>query len=65
MLHAAVEYGYLFSKLELSEDDFPVPEELGKVSGFTGTNQEESWTESYTANYLSILLGISFPLGGN
>jgi outer membrane protein W len=67
MLHMAVEYAYLFSKLELKEGDYEgnfEGGELSKVSGFNGITAEDDVFESYSINYLSVLLGISIPLGG-
>jgi len=64
MLHASFEYSYLFSKLEVTGDDYEFSE-LEKGLGFAGINQEEEYKESYNVNYLSVLLGVSFPLGGN
>jgi len=61
VLHAAVEYAYLFSKLEITGDDYE-SNYLGKISGVSGISQDE-YKESYAVNYLSILLGVSFPLG--
>ncbi len=61
-LHLAVEYTYLFSKLEFTEDDYEFSE-LSKISGVAGIAQEEEYKESYNVNYLSFLLGVSFPLG--
>jgi len=58
VLHVAAEYAYLFSKLEITGDDYSFSE-LAKTSGI---NQEE-YKESYSVNYLSVLLGASFPLG--
>lgn len=70
MLHAAVEYAYLFSegpKVEYEEFEYeyerPV---LLKRNNYTGIAQDEAEGESADkASYLSILLGVSFPLGGN
>ena len=64
MLHLAVEYAYLFSKLELKEGDYS-GQELSKVSGPNSITAEGDVYESYTINYLSVMFGISFPLGGN
>jgi len=64
MLHASFEYSYLFSKLEVTGDDYEFSD-LEKGLGFAGINQEVEYKESYNVNYLSVLLGVSFPLGGN
>jgi hypothetical protein len=59
MIHLAVEYAFLFSNLpEPDLEDL----ELTKVSGIA-QEEEESFDEK--ASYLSFLLGVSIPLGGN
>jgi len=70
MLHAAVEYAYLFSEgptVEYDEYEYEYESPgLSKGSNYTGISQDEDEGESADkASYLSILLGISFPLGGN
>lgn len=62
MLHAAVEYAYLFSEGPTVEYEYE--NEIQKVSGYNGITQEEEESVE-KPSYLSILLGISFPLGGN
>lgn len=60
MLHAAVEYAFLLSNLpEVTGDNTT----LEKFNGYTGIAQEEEDTD-VKASYLSILLGVSIPLGG-
>jgi hypothetical protein len=61
MLHVAVEYMLSLGSLpEVTEET----SELGKISGLTGITQEESSSDP-KASYLSINLGLSFPIGGN
>lgn len=61
MLQLGVEYTYVFSDGPTVEYDTYVPP-FGKVNGVA---QEEPTTEesSDNPNYLSVLLGVSFPLG--
>jgi hypothetical protein len=63
MIHVAVEYTYLFSKLSDLADESSV--ELTKMNGFNSIAQEEEESSDETATYLSILLGVGIPLGGN
>jgi hypothetical protein len=59
MIHLAVEYAFLFSNLpEPDLEDL----ELTKVSGVA---QEEEESTDEKASYLSFLLGVNIPLGGN
>jgi outer membrane protein W len=64
MLNLAVEYNVLFGGLELTDADFVYnPGGLGKSNGITGIAQEETYSETYTISYFSVLLGVSFPIG--
>jgi hypothetical protein len=61
MLQAMVEYNYIFSELPSAEEDEYVPPlEKGNNVGNITQDEEES-TEK--ASYISVSLGISFPLG--
>lgn len=60
-LQVALEYTYLFSELKITGDDYSYTS-LGKESGILGINQEE-YEENYSANYISINVGVNFPLG--
>jgi hypothetical protein len=59
MIVAAVEYAYIFSELPAEEEEEYTPP-LGKLSGIA---QEEEETSSDKASYISVNLGIAFPLG--
>jgi len=66
MLNFAVEYNILFGDFELTEDDYtynPSGYGFGKINGTAGITQEETYSESYSISYFSVLLGVSFPLG--
>jgi hypothetical protein len=63
MLHLAVEYDYLFSKLELKEGDYSI-QHLPDISRPSNIQASDDVYVSYNIMYLSVMLGISFALGG-
>ena len=65
MLNLAVEYNMLFGGFELTADDFETNQlALTKINGTAGIAQDEGdYSEEYTVSYLSVLLGVSFPVG--
>jgi outer membrane protein W len=62
VLQASVEYAILFSEGPTVEYTYN-PGEFSKVSGISGVTQEEYEEESEKPSYISINLGVNFPLG--
>jgi hypothetical protein len=61
-LQLAVEYAILFSEGPTVEYTYN-PGEFSKVNGISGVAQEENEEESEKPSYISINLGVNFPLG--
>ena len=62
VLQASVEYALLFSEGPTVDYTYD-PGQLGKVSGITGVAQETYEEDNEKPSYISILLGVNFPLG--
>lgn len=62
VLQASVEYAILFSEGPTVEYTYD-PGEFSKISGVNGIAQEEYEEESEKPSYISINLGVNFPLG--
>ncbi len=62
VLQAAVEYAILFSEGPTVEYTYD-PGEFGKISGINGITQETYEEESEKPSYISINIGVNFPLG--
>jgi outer membrane protein W len=63
ILQAGVEYPYIFSDGPTVEYTYEIPE--GSLSKISGIAQEEDEESTEKASYISVNLGLSFPLGGN
>lgn len=60
VLQAAVEYNYLFSGIPVAEEDYTY--ELYKGNSISATTATD---DDHKASSISVLVGVSFPIGGN